>query len=176
MIKVVTSNRSQAAAFASSCFSSFIARNSILSSRAAELFVIARPSPLWLCTHHIRTVIRGQVVAVEWSYSGGAGNSGPASHGCGKLEAEVMRHRGSRAGAKESREPVLAGPPWSLPYRFSLALAAVAGPAAGVGAFHPDIFRDPAMTVGNAQGTDLVILLVAIPMLLVSMLLAARGS
>jgi hypothetical protein len=70
---------------------------------------------------------------------------------------------------------VLAGPSWSLPYSFSLALAAVAGLAAGAGAFYPDIFRDSAMTAGNAQGTDLGILLLAIPTLLVSMLLVAAA-
>jgi hypothetical protein len=61
-------------------------------------------------------------------------------------------------------------------YRLSLALAVVALVASAVGAFFPDIFRDPAMTLGNARGTALVILVVAVPSLVVSMILTARGS
>lgn len=45
-----------------------------------------------------------------------------------------------------------------------------------IGAFFPMIFRDPPMSVGNAQGTDMVILFVALPALVISMLLTARGS
>lgn len=45
-----------------------------------------------------------------------------------------------------------------------------------IGAFFPKIFRDPPMSVGNAQGTDMVILFVALPALVISMLLTARGS
>jgi hypothetical protein len=60
--------------------------------------------------------------------------------------------------------------------RWSSALVAVAAVTAGIGAFHPDVFRDPAWTTGNAQGTELVILLVALPTVVISMMLAARGS
>jgi hypothetical protein len=60
--------------------------------------------------------------------------------------------------------------------RFTCALAVIASAASAVGVFRPGIFRDPAMTVGNAQGTALVILVVAIPTLIVSMLVALRGS
>ena len=45
-----------------------------------------------------------------------------------------------------------------------------------VGAFFPTIFRDPPMSAGNAQGTDVVILFVALPTLVASMFLSARGS
>jgi hypothetical protein len=48
--------------------------------------------------------------------------------------------------------------------------------ASAIGVFFPDIFSDPAMTAGNARGTALVILAVALPALLASMILAARGS
>src|SRR6185437_4366221 len=42
--------------------------------------------------------------------------------------------------------------------------------------FYPAVFRDSAVTAGNASGTDLVILVVAIPALVIAMALAARGS
>lgn len=45
-----------------------------------------------------------------------------------------------------------------------------------MGVFFPGIFRGPAMTLCNARGTALVILVVAVPTLVVSMILAARGS
>lgn len=61
-------------------------------------------------------------------------------------------------------------------YWLSGALALVAAIAASLGVFLPGIFRDTPMTVGNAHGTDLVILIVAIPTLALSMALAARGS
>ena len=70
----------------------------------------------------------------------------------------------------------------SLPARFTVAywlsglLAAVTVIQSTVGAFHPQIFRDPAMTAGNARGTDVVILFVALPTLIVSMILTRRGS
>jgi hypothetical protein len=63
-----------------------------------------------------------------------------------------------------------------LAYWVSSALAVAALVASAVGVFHPSLFRDTAMTAGNARGTDLVILVVALPALLVSMMLAARGS
>ena len=52
----------------------------------------------------------------------------------------------------------------------------MAGVAAAIGVFHPAIFRDAPMTAGNARGTTLVILVVALPTVAVSMYLAARGS
>ncbi|MCS6846837.1 MAG: hypothetical protein RMN52_03885 [Anaerolineae bacterium] len=45
-----------------------------------------------------------------------------------------------------------------------------------IGALFPGIFRDPAMTAGNAQGTAIVSLTIAIPVLVISMIRAAQGS
>jgi hypothetical protein len=81
------------------------------------------------------------------------------------------------------RETPIAPPPWTvfhhgtkLAYWLSSILAVVATVASAIGVFHPSLFRDTAMTTGNAQGTDLVILVVAVPTLVISMLLTARGS
>ena len=65
---------------------------------------------------------------------------------------------------------------WTLAYWLSSTLAVLALFASAVGVFFPQIFRDAAVTAGNARGTDLVILVVAIPALVISMALAARGS
>jgi hypothetical protein len=62
------------------------------------------------------------------------------------------------------------------PYRMSGALLVAAALAAGIGVFHPGVFHDPAVTAGNAQGTALVILMVAIPAVVAAMILAAQGS
>ncbi len=64
----------------------------------------------------------------------------------------------------------------TLAYRLSAALAGVAFVASAAGVALPSIFHDPAMTVGNAQGTSLVILVVALPALVASMVLAMHGS
>ena len=64
----------------------------------------------------------------------------------------------------------------TLAYWLTGALAIVALIASSVGVFFPAVLRDPAMTAGNARGTAVVILTVAIPTLLVSLFLAARGS
>ena len=69
-----------------------------------------------------------------------------------------------------------AGRRWALAYWLSSALAVLALIASAIGVFFPQIFRDAAVTAGNARGTDLVILAVAIPALLISMALTARGS
>jgi hypothetical protein len=61
-------------------------------------------------------------------------------------------------------------------WRLSVILILVTLVQSAVGAFFSIVFRDPPMSVGNAQGTDFVILFVAIPTLVISMLLAARGS
>lgn len=61
-------------------------------------------------------------------------------------------------------------------WRLSGNLAFVTLVQSAVGTFFPIIFRDPPMSAGNAQGTDVVILFVAIPALVASMFLAARGS
>jgi len=64
----------------------------------------------------------------------------------------------------------------ALAYRLSFALAVVATVTSAAGLLFPGIFRDPAMTVGNARGTALIVVVVAVPALVVSMILAARGS
>ncbi len=61
-------------------------------------------------------------------------------------------------------------------YSFSSLLAAVTLIQSAVGAFYPQIFRDPPMTAGNARGTDVTILFVALPVLVISMVLARRDS
>lgn len=61
-------------------------------------------------------------------------------------------------------------------YLLSSLLAAVTLIQSAVGAFYPQIFRDPAMTAGNARGTDVTLLFVALPVLVISMLLSRRGS
>ncbi len=61
-------------------------------------------------------------------------------------------------------------------YRWSTALTGVALVASAVGVFAPGVFRDAAMTAGNARGTDLAILAVALPTMLLAMRQTARGS
>ena len=80
--------------------------------------------------------------------------------------------------ATVTSEPIGAVPPsnsqatqqrcFTLAYWLSGALAIVALVASSVGVFFPTVFRDPAMTAGNARGTAVVILAVAIPTLLIS--------
>jgi hypothetical protein len=60
--------------------------------------------------------------------------------------------------------------------RWSAALAIVAAIAGAIGGFLPAVFHDAPVTVGNARGTALVILFVALPVLIASMRLASRGS
>lgn len=63
-----------------------------------------------------------------------------------------------------------------LPFRFSAALAVITTLAAGFGAFVPSVFHDAPVTVGNARGTALVLLLVGLPTLVTAMVRARRGS
>lgn len=65
---------------------------------------------------------------------------------------------------------------FSTAYWLSSLLAPVTAAQSAVGTFYPQIFRDPAMTAGNARGTDVVILFVALPVLVLSMILTGRGS
>jgi len=70
-----------------------------------------------------------------------------------------------------------ARPELTAAYRWSSALALVAGIAAAVGAFFPAVLSANApMTAGNARGTDVVMLALAVPALVIAMLLVARGS
>jgi len=60
-------------------------------------------------------------------------------------------------------------------FRLSIVLVVLTLVQSAVGVFHPQIFRDPALTAGNARGTHLVILFLALPVLGTSMILARRG-
>jgi len=71
---------------------------------------------------------------------------------------------------------VVEAPMKHISYLLSSLLAAVTLIQSAVGAFYPQIFRDPPMTAGNARGTDIVILFVALPILFISMSLTRRGS
>ncbi len=64
----------------------------------------------------------------------------------------------------------------ALAFRCSAALALVSGVAAVIGVLAPSLFHDAAVTVGNARGTAIVTLAVALPTLVSAMLLAERGS
>ncbi len=67
----------------------------------------------------------------------------------------------------------------SLPqhaYALSMTLAIVAAVTAAATYFVPDILLGPAVTNGNARGTALVMMSLAVPVLLISVALAARGS
>jgi hypothetical protein len=73
--------------------------------------------------------------------------------------------------------PVRVAPPGtSLAIRLSIALAIVNAIAGLVSVLVPDIFRDDPAYVGNARGTFVVILVVALPAMLLAMRASARGS
>lgn len=63
-----------------------------------------------------------------------------------------------------------------LAWELSIILIFVTLIQSTIGTFFPAVFRDSAMSIGNAQGTAIVMLFVAIPTLIISMLLVARGS
>jgi hypothetical protein len=68
-------------------------------------------------------------------------------------------------------------PPITLAQRVSVALAAVASITAALSFTFWNVFeRDLPVTVGNMRGTALTMLLVAVPLLIGSMMLSARGS
>jgi len=104
----------------------------------------------------------------------------PREAGLVRKEQCTMTSAAPSAGAIAMPRADADDPPshrWGpLPYRLSSALAVAATLASAVGVFHPGIFRDPAVTAGNARGTDVAILAIAIPTLLASMVLTARGS
>ena len=73
--------------------------------------------------------------------------------------------------------PIRVAPPGtSLAIRLSTALAVVNAIAGLVSVFFPDIFRDDPAYAGNARGTFVVVLLVALPAMALAMRAAARGS
>jgi hypothetical protein len=61
-------------------------------------------------------------------------------------------------------------------YGLSLALAGVGGLAAALTLFLPDVLQGPEVTNGNAQGTAIVMLFLATPVLLAAMWRQFRGS
>lgn len=86
-------------------------------------------------------------------------------------QIQVEKRRYSAPPAREAAPRDL-----GLAYRFSAALVVVGAITSAIGVFHAQVFHDVAMTAGNAQGTDLVILAVGIPTVLISMIFTARGS
>jgi hypothetical protein len=64
----------------------------------------------------------------------------------------------------------------SILYKISSLLVLVTMIQSAIGVIFPQVFRDPAMTVGNARGTDVVILFTALPVMVISMVFARRGS
>jgi hypothetical protein len=63
----------------------------------------------------------------------------------------------------------------TAPYVLSIALAAVSLAATAGALVFPDALRGPAVTIGNLQGTALVLLVVTLPLLVASMALLQRG-
>lgn len=61
-------------------------------------------------------------------------------------------------------------------YGVSAALAAVAAAGGGATVLVPGVLRGTAVMNGSARGTALVVVVIAVPLLIISMALAARGS
>lgn len=64
----------------------------------------------------------------------------------------------------------------TIAYWLSGLVAALAAFVAAVGLFYPAIYRDPPAALPQEYGQDLVTLLLGVPLLLMSLALAARGS
>ncbi|HSK06572.1 MAG TPA: hypothetical protein VK990_03560 [Acidimicrobiia bacterium] len=82
------------------------------------------------------------------------------------LKWRALRADGARVRA------VIHGPTLWL----SSALAVVAAVSAALTFFLPDVLTGPAVTTGNARGTALVMMVAGVPLLVLSMLKATRGS
>lgn len=67
-------------------------------------------------------------------------------------------------------------PGLSLAYRLSVALAVLLFVAAVAGLFVPGLYRDTSAWTAQSRGVNLVDLVIALPTLVASLLLAARGS
>jgi hypothetical protein len=85
-----------------------------------------------------------------------------------------VTHPTSPASATGARRPVVPDPRW--PVRLGLALAVVAVAAGIPTAVDGGILTGPAAMNGSARGTALVVVLVAVPLLLLSMRATVRGS
>jgi hypothetical protein len=95
-----------------------------------------------------------------------------------KEEAMPMPHPMvvPRATAASSvRTETTAGWVGTAPYVLSMALAAVSLAATAGALAFPEALRGPAVTIGNLQGTALVLLVVTLPVLVASMALLHRG-
>ena len=64
----------------------------------------------------------------------------------------------------------------ALPYRLSGGLAVLLAVASAAGLFVPGLYRDAPDWIAQTRGTDLVTLTIAVPALLASLMLSARGS
>lgn len=85
-------------------------------------------------------------------------------------ESDLTPQEISRLLKSVSRAPR----PRSIAFQFSALLAAVTAVTTVVSVFFPGVFRDAPMTAGNARGTALVMLIVALPVLLAGMALSHR--
>ena len=83
------------------------------------------------------------------------------------------RHDLSVVHSRRSRPEISLG---KASYWVSASLAAVAATAAAFTFFAPGLLRGPAVMNGSARGTALVVLFVAVPALVLSMVVASRGS
>ena len=66
--------------------------------------------------------------------------------------------------------------PLALPYRLSGGLAVLLAIASAAGLFVPGLYRDAPDWIAQTRGTDMVTLTIALPALLASLMLSARGS
>ena len=80
------------------------------------------------------------------------------------------------ASPRTTAEQVRYRPHLALPYWLSGSLALLLVVASTAGLFAPGLYRDTPRWVATTRGTDLVTLLVAVPALAASLILAARGS
>lgn len=87
--------------------------------------------------------------------------------------AYAARSRSSASSATVPR--VRADWVGQIPYALSVALAGVTFAAVVSALLFRDALRGPAVSIGNMQGTALVLLVVTLPILVVSMVLLARG-
>lgn len=67
-------------------------------------------------------------------------------------------------------------PPSGAAYRLSAMLAVVSVAAAGLTFFVPNVLLGPAVMNGSARGTALIVLVLGVPILLIAMRAAVRGS
>jgi hypothetical protein len=115
----------------------------------------------------------------EWGEIGGEvkpfvpRTSGPCGRLLGSMTISMMRPAGKGRGRPPSASP----PGWPrYVYGLSIALAAVAGATAGLTYVFGGLLRGPAVMNGSCRGTALVMLVVGVPVLTGSLIVAAQGS